>query len=394
MATEESPPPMPTEPISVEEALAQARLDVADQLAAEDADEAAAETEVKKANAERGPDGKFKAAEAKAEAAKEPKEPKAKVEEPAKVKTKVEAEEPAEDRSAGGLARARKLFAKGDIQEAVKLAFGVDAEDLKLTSKQWDAVKEKIATGKESARETEARGQQMLNQAQQIVQQFVPLAQAKVAYEQGDYETFVRLATGDDFTTFQRKLIAQVAQTKDPAADARIARLEQELARRDQENVRLQQMTAQQRQTQAVDQHLASIASELKECGDARFEAAAGKKVFLDKVLEIQREHWDKYTKQTLPPAEAAELAWEELYGDLLEVRTERGGVRATPEHRGQNGASPGRGGPNGARVQAKAGTNLRHSQAAEAAPEDDLEGDELMQHFIRKTISAQRATG
>jgi hypothetical protein len=391
MATE-APAPMPTEPISVEEALAQARLDVADQIAAEDADEATADVEAKKANAERGPDGKFKPAEAKTEA-KKAKEPAEKTDEPAAAKPK-EGEEPDADRAAGGLARARKLFAKGDVAEAVKLAFGVDPEDLKLNSKQWDAVKEKLSKTKNEAREAEARGQQAMAQAQQMVQRFVPLAQAAQAYAQGDYETFVRLATGDDFTTFQRKLIAQAAQTKDPAAEARIARLEQTIAQRDAENARLQQMTAQQQQAQAVRKHVSELASELKDCGDPRFEAAAGKQLFLDKVLEIQREHWNKRDQTTLPPLEAAELAWEELYGDLLEVRTERGGVRGSPERGGQNHGTPGRSGPNSARVTAKAGTNLRHSQAAEAAPEDDLEGDELMQHFIRKAVSAQRATG
>jgi hypothetical protein len=386
---------MPTEPISVEEALAQARLDVADQIAAEDAEEAAAQ-EAPKTPAERGKDGKFKAAEEKPAKAKEASAEKS--EEPAEPKStkaeKPEGEEPEGERSAGGLARARKLWQKGEIQEAVKLAFGVEAEDLKLSSKQWDAVKEKLSKTKAEAREVEQRGAAAMQHAQQLVQAFIPLAQAKQAYDQGDYDQFVKLATGDDFTTFQRKLIAQAAATKDPAADARIARLEQEIARRDHENARLQQMTAQQRQQQAVQQHLTDISSELKDSGDARFEAAAGKQAFLAKVLEIQREHWDKQTGTTLPPIEAAELAWEELYGDLLEVRTERGGNRETPVRGGQNRALPGRGGQNGARVTAKAGTNLRHSQAAEAAPEDDLEGDELMQHFIRKAQSAQRATG
>ena len=376
---EATPAPMPTEPISVEEALAQARLDVADELAAEDAEEAVAATEVKKANAERGPDGKFKPAEAKAEAAKDTKEPKAKAEEPARAKPK-EGEE-----SKGGAGLARRLYSEGRLPEAFKVAFGVDIEESEtLPTKAWKEVGKLHKGIKAEAREAEQRGAQQLQQAQQLVQAYIPLAQAKVAYEQGDYETFVRLATGDDFTTFQRKLIAQVAQTKDPAAEARIAQLEARERAREAAFTRMQQAAADQRQEQAVQQHVAGIASELKECGDPRLEAAATKKAFLDKVLDIQREHWDKHTRTTLPPTEAGELAWEELYGDLLEVRTERGGARGLPE----------RGGVPREGVRVKASTNLRHSQAAEAAPEDDLEGDELLQHFIRKAQSQQRAAG
>lgn len=383
MATEAAatPPAETTAPISVDEALALAKADAADAIAAEDAEEA--EASAVAAKAERGADGKFKAAE--------PGEKKAEGDaaEPAKPKAK-----PEEAGPAGSLTKVRRLWADGNIEEAVKIAFGVDASELKLNSKQWTEFNHKARAAKQEARANHEAANQKLQQASQIAQQFVPVIQARQAYAAGDYENAFRLAFGESANDFQRKMIAQIAGGgKDPATDARVARLEAQLHAEQVERARMAQLTEQQRYQQAVETHVKEITDELTESGDDRFERVASKRPFLEKVLAIQREHWNG--KHTLPAVEAAELAWDELYGDLLEARSERGGDRSSVAERGRTRVTSERGGSAGSRkTSAKAGTNLRHSQAAEAAPEEEMSGDDLLAHFIRKAKSEQHASG
>lgn len=336
-----------------------------------------------KAARERDEAGKFKPAEAKEEPAEEP-EPKAAKEE----KTEPAKEEPAQ--IPGGIAKARRLWNEGKIQDAVKFVFGVDADSVELNSKQWKAVKHEIKEGKAKATQLLNQAQQKENELRGIAREIEPLYKARVAFQDGNEEEAIKLAFGVSFKDFQDRLIAKVASggKLDPKAEARLAALERGIQERDQRLAEQQRQLAQREQQEAEVRYQERLKSEVAECGEPKFERVATKPKFIQEIFRIKREYWDDSTKSTLPTIEAAEMAYEELYGGVLDEVSES---EPEPPRRGKtNGVSTPRSGTS-AKQPAKAGSSIRHTQAAEAAPEEDMSPDEILQYYIKKAKAEAR---
>lgn len=311
--------------------------------------------------------------------------------EPAKVAEALKDEPVAE----GSLGKARRLFADGDVAGAIKTALGVDIEALDggLRTKQWRALVARERAAKAALVEADqkvadaGRGvQEKERTVQQAAQQLQPLFKAIQAYHQGDVETFVKLSTGETVEQMQRRIIAQMqkapapaAPQTDPRVEARLRQLEQE---RQTEKTAREAAEAETRTLKAKDAEarwVGEISQELAE--HPQYKAVATKKAFLDRVLQVQRDNYNPKTQMTLAAAEAAELAWEELYGGVIDTQSKA----AAPAGKG---AVTGRGGSDGAGSGHT--TSLKHSQASEAAPDVarpwSIENQQsILDEFIRK---------
>lgn len=295
----------------------------------------------------------------------------------------------------GSLGKARRLFADGDISGALKTALGVDVEALDggLKSRQWKAlvareraVKAALVEADQRVVTAEGRVSEKERVVQQAAQQLQPLFKAIQAYHQGDVDAFIQQATGDSMEKFQRRIIAQMqkapapaAPQTDPRVEARLRQLEQE---RQTEKTAREAAEAETRTLKAKDAEarwVGEISQELAE--HPQYKAVATKKAFLDRVLQVQRDNYNPKTQMTLAAAEAAELAWEELYGGVIDTQPKA----AAPAGKG---AVTGRGGLDGAGSGQT--TSLKHSQASEAAPDVarpwSIENQQsILDEFIRK---------
>lgn len=327
----------------------------AEEVPAEDGDE------------ERGPDGKFKA---------KPKDDKAAL---AKAKPKAEAEP-----LPGALGKARRLMREAttpeEVDEACRLAFGVGVEDVKFSTKQWDGFKKRFNEAKAITTEREAAATKLQAEVRQSARNLLPLANAQICLETGDALGFLKLL-GSNPDDFQRRLITQMTghgqPVKDPEVTAQLEQIKRERAaeraeaeRLAAENKSLQTMQAAQRQGEL-------IAKELSASEDPRFVKVATKPKFVQRVYELQCEYYKPPAKgqqmgSTITEIEAAELAWDEFYGDVVDSPVDRAANRGPNRVGRENPATTGRGGSTVAGSRPRTTTNVRHAQAAETAPDDD----------------------
>lgn len=337
------------------------------------------------APAERGPDGKFLPRGAKA----------------GEVKPKVEAkpaDKPKEELAAPSdatIAQARKLLSSGDIDGAFKVAFGKVPE---LTGKDWanwrHANERHVAKVGREIQAERAELDRDKGMIQQYAQTLAPMLEARRAWEAGDAETAIRAAFGEDVTSFNKKLLAAF-HGKSP----QVSQLERELAATRAEIAAWKQEREQAAQQQTVAQAQQAWVSDLSEqlayCGDTRFEARATRQGFLKLVVDVQAEHYDARNNRTLPPIQAAEIAWDrfvEQFGE--DPPGARGALPAVTSERSAKTAASGRGGTPVRQV-GKPTTNLRQSEAAEAsAPPKFKTDDERMAWYVRKAKAELHTSG
>jgi hypothetical protein len=311
-----------------------------------------------------------------------------KTEPAAAVKAEPAKDEPKE--SPGSLAKIRRLYNEGKITEALEAA-GIPIDKVEPTTKAWKAVKRQVLEARTEVATAKAEAASHVAQAKTALGQVMPFVEGAQAYLAGDFAKFLQLTTGDTPETFQRKLIAQLHETpgqSDPKLVQEIEKLKRERAeeraamRAEQE--RLQAEHSQLRYQQAQQAWIADISTELKAV--PQFEKVAVKPAFIQRVFAVQQQAYNPKTQTTIDTIEAAEMVWDDLYGDVV----------APPAARAQAGSTqvPRANGNNPAQA---ATTTLRHTQPTEAAP--DLNGpwtpetqEKILERYTRMARSEQLA--
>lgn len=323
----------------------------------------------------RDKDGKF------LKAPKQAAKPKPEGEDPAKPGLKKI--EPAEQEAT--LAEARKLARDGDWEGALRIALGVDITDIdeaQLRSPHFRELRRREAKAKTDVAEAHRQAEVKVSEARRTAQALVPLIHAAQAYQRGDYAAAIKAisqAAGKNHSLedFLRDIAGNGVQAlprQNDAALAEVQNLRRELAQRDHREAELAQQAK-------VSEYKAGIGEELGELAeeDARFERLAGKKNFIEAVFSVQERHWRK--GRTLPTREAADIAFDELYGDVVQptsLRTPRA-PGATSQAPGANGVSRAQVGSGrapadrGANGRPRTGPALSHTTSAEAAPTLDM---------------------
>lgn len=340
--------------------IAQAGID--DERAALEAEAKPKEAEpaAKKPAVERGADGKFKAPDAK------PKDEPAKADKPDKPDA---TEEPV----VGSIAKARRLWAAGKLDEWSVLTTGKPLSELHVPSRAFVAARdERHAAAK--ARE------EVVKLASNAKAELAPLYAGKQAADAGDYEAACQHVFKCSLLEFQKRVVGAMAKGS-RGVDPEVLSLRKELDAIKAERKRDAEERAMRDQTQTREQAIAAERKSLQEnlaSIDGAIGAKASNRVFVDEVIRQLQSYYDPRTRATIPIQEAAQLAYEEIYGEQAED--------APVERKSTSQTVPG---PKPARS-AKA-ENLRRSEAAESAPAVPFEpgSPELLQHFARQAANA-----
>lgn len=348
----------------------------ADGMEAAKAGDAPAEDAKADGPRERGKDGKFKKGQ-KAEA--KPKDDTStpagdEQEAPAVEAESTQASDPGA--AGAGIGRARKLVKEGNIAAALEL-IGLHPE--KLEGKQWGAFRQREKAAADAERKAAEKEQGLANIARQLQQQYGAYDDARKAYEAEDYDTAFKLWTGETPDDFTRKRVhAMHTKTKDPEVLKLRKELEALRQEKQTEAERMAQARQQQERAQARETYQKTLASELAEMDDPRFVRVAQKPAFIKRVFDIQEQHWNERTQETIDTVEAAELAWEELYEG---VAGETSGTTAQSVSKAT--------GPSQKPVRqgAKASTTLNPHEASEASPAHKLKpgSPELRAFYARR---------
>jgi hypothetical protein len=302
---------------------------------------------------------------------------------PAKAEAKQEDEAPEEEpeeqaaKAPGGdLEKARKLVDEGDLDGALQELFGKKASEFNVNSKQWEAFRKKsLATKKQfdqREREIQATYQQLEQNAERVVQRYSKYADAHKAFTEGDYSKAFSLAFDTDINEFQRRALRQKM-----GEDPRVSKLERELESLRREKVEQEEQRRQQQQQQQVEQQrqafVEQVRGALEQSDHPQIARIASKPAFVRRVFEVLQEHYDPEANITLPVSRAAEVAFEDIYGDVLDSPTGR--------LDSEDGATR-------ARIPAEAGARsvpktLKRSGAVEASsPGRPLDDDELFAKY------------
>lgn len=361
----------------------------------------AAEEAEKPATPQRGKDGKFVAGERGSTSPHKAGQPGA-TPGPATEEDKPK-EEPAKTESAlkGSDARASKLIKEGKISEALEV-IGLSAD--KLEGKHWaafDKHSKRVASQIGEARQAIEREKAELTQvAQQVWRDVAPFIEAKKAIAAEDDDKAFQILFGQSVDDYMRSRVRKLAN---PSVEALQKRLEQrerlDKEREQQEAQRAQQIQAQRAQLEQQERaqnYRKELTEELKASDDPRIAKAAERQLFIEEVLAVQRKYYDKASDWTLPASEAAQRAFEKLYGEYSEWNeifaaqpggSSQGRVTGANKPVGVTGAA------NPVRRTAKS-TSLNPSEAAEAAPPVKLKGKALMDYYVRKTEESIRNAG
>lgn len=305
--------------------------------------------------------------------------PPAKSDDKAAAKTdKPKDEKPAPAKPTGDLAKARKLMATDPIA-AVREVFGDEGvKALRVDSKAFADLRgerrkaeQRLAKQRESIQQEAREISVALKRDYDAVR---PLVEAKQAYDAGDYQTAFQKAFGEDINDFQKKALRQKM-----GEDPRVTKLERELkAEREQRTQREREEQARQQETahqRAQLEYMEDLATQLSEAEDPRVTKAARKQSFVRRVFQLQQEHWDDYSQTTLPVAEAAEMALQELLGTWGDVFGVEPG-EAAPQRQSGQADPPVKPTPRKPRV------SLSQQEASEATPPGPRLSDE---DIIRK---------
>ncbi len=326
---------------------------------------------------ERGKDGKFKPIKAKGDLAKTgPKDPPAEDEPASPAEEPAPAPEPPAAAAAGSLGSARKLVREGNIAAALEL-IGLHAD--KLEGKQWGAFRQREKAAQEAEKKAEQMHQQLREIHGGLLRQYGAFEEAKKLYDAEDYDAAFNLIFRESPDDFQRKRIHGLAtKTKDPEVIKLRKQLDAMVAEKQTEEQRRAEYQQRQAREQARTTYRAELAEKLSEMDDPRFARVAQKPAFVQRVFDIQEQHWNERAQQTLDTIEAAELAWEELYEG---VAGETSGTAALSVSKSAGTAKT------PARPVAKATTTLNPHEASEASPAHKLKpgSKELREFYARK---------
>lgn len=311
----------------------------------------------------------------------------------AKAKTKPEAGK--DERVPDGIAHARRVFNEGKIDEFFKLTLGVDVAPEGLTAPQWASVRKEqqkaIAKVKASEQAAQAEWQKVNQAATQLQQMYRPLAEAAKLRDEGDWAAAARAFFGVEPPEVTKKILRAEA-ARDPKVERLEAELRQFRAQQAKDQEQREQMAAQTQRQQKQAEYKAAIAADVAELSDARMVRVAKKPAFIEKVFEIESNHYNGQ-EVTISREEAAELAFDELYGDVLD--SDAGADSSAVRDRGAKTTRLPARAATPVRQAAKATTTLRQSEAAEAAPEDDdMTPDQIYDFYVKKATAEARRTG
>ncbi len=291
------------------------------------------------------------------------------------------------------LAAVRRLVAEGKMEEAFTRAFGKVPEEL-LNSKAWDSWRHENKKIKAQVAQEREAVQRQANQLQQIHQElsreFAPLHAGREAFKAGDYDEAFRQWTGEDLNAFQRKALRQMTNPgvgKDPAV-LELRSENQRLQKQLQDFI--QGQTEQQKRAEVerrANDYRASMVASLESSDDPDISSAAKNPKFQQRVWDVLSAHYDRASDSTLPFAEAAELAKDQILAEQQELGGVFGGHASQPVHSGKSVTAPARA-ATPARPTARAVTTLSQNGAAEAAAQPKLKGKELLDEYKRRAAA------
>lgn len=303
-----------------------------------------------------------------------------------------EAEKPEGEKAApaGGLASLQRAVNEGRIDEALR-AIGLDEKG--PTSKQWEAFnlqsKRAKAAIEKRAQEVAQREQQLTQIVGNLEQQYGRFRAAAQAYQAGDLERAAQLAFGEGFDAINQKAIRQMA-TRDPE----VAQLRAELEQRDRQQAERERQAQEQARVAHVERqregYVRNLAADLSSLEDSRITAAVEVEPdFVRRVFAVQAKHYDARTDETIPTAEAAEIALAELEAEYQRRTRIFGGASAAAPGVGGAKSAP-RQGPSGRVSPVKPKTQLRTREGTEAHAEPRLTGKALMDKYVRQAIAGR----
>jgi hypothetical protein len=278
--------------------------------------------------------------------------------------------------ASGGLGKARKLIREGNIAGALEL-IGLHPE--KLEGKQWGAFRQREKAAQEAERQAADKEQKLRGLHQELVRHYGAFDEARKAYEAGDYDAAFKIWTGETIDDYQRKRVHEMhTKTKDPEVIKLRKELEALRTEKQTEEQKRQQAAAEQGRAQAREAYRAELATKLSELDDPRFARVAQKQAFVNRVFDIQEQHWNERAQETIDTVEAAELAWEELYEGVAGETS----ATAAPSVSKSAGTTK-----TPVRQVAKATTTLNPHEASEASPAHKLKpgSPELRAFYARK---------
>jgi hypothetical protein len=273
--------------------------------------------------------------------------------------------------------RLQAMLDSGDLDGAFEAAFGKKPSDFNINSKRWAEWRQ---VNQAKKRQLNDYHQQLQGAAQQLRQDFAPFIQAKQLAEKGDLAGAIQSAFGLDVSEFNKKLIRSLHG--EASSDPKVEKLEKELAamraERQQELERQQQAQREQQLAQQREAYKKTIASEIAESGDAQLARFAKKPNFVEHVLTILRQNYDRETDTSIPIVEAADMARQAILDEF-------GDVFGEPRDADDSAESV-RGGSIPAKAVVKTTKTLSQRGAAEAsAPSKNgkpMSADELADYF------------
>ncbi len=154
--------------------------------------------------------------------------------------------------SAAMLVKARQLAEQGDLDGAIKLAFGKDAAAFRLNSARWAEWRK---TQDKANKVVSEREQRIAGAVKQLEQKYGPLVEAQKLFAAEDYEGAFQKAFGLDLNSFQKKALGKF-HGKNPEVEA----LKKQLADRDERERQREEAWKQQQAQQAeAQQHRANV---------------------------------------------------------------------------------------------------------------------------------------
>lgn len=327
----------------------------------------------KRATPAKGPDGKFQ----KAEGAEKP---------AGKAEKKPTEEAGDEGRVPNSIAKLQRLWREGKVVDVLRAVTGDDSlqslERVNIPSRALAAVR------RETAR-AEAMSAQVQQQAQKLQSIYAPMEEVWRARDAGDVRGAIEKLFGKRLEEVQADVVASYHKV-DPEVLRTRKELEQLRAelRQGEEQKKVEAQRTTLAQQQAEERKV--LTEYLTENEDARISKVAGKKVFVDAVIEQVKSHYNPRTRLTIPWSEAAELAYEELYGGLLDEGPEPSGqksAKTVPSTVSDESTSRGR--------KPVKQRNLDPNRSADAAPPDMPEpGSREMAEYWARQARRHLASG
>jgi hypothetical protein len=246
-------------------------------------------------------------------------------------------------------------FKAEGLPDAVREALG---RKLGVGSAQWEKIRRYEQGAK---RAVAAREAELSTVVQRLQAEYRPFHEARSLYQAGDYDAAFKAAFGEDAADYQRKVIGQRVG-KNPEIEKLRAELEAERAERHAAAEREQAARSEAEERAAVEAYVADLGQQLAASEDPAVRKYSARPAFVQRVLAIQRAHYDAASNTTLPARAAAEMARDEILDSLNQWRIDDD-TGGTPAKAAQASALPAK--PPVAKAPAR---TLKQSQAAEGS--------------------------